>query len=66
VRMEKIFQDGRFIGFDEDGGSPANIAASGASHWTRSESEEQRSARSERKRTEQSDSDRAPRRAEEE
>jgi hypothetical protein len=25
----------RFVGLDEDGGSPANIAASGASHQTR-------------------------------
>jgi hypothetical protein len=31
---ELIVQDSRFVGFDEDGGFTANIAASGASHWT--------------------------------
>ena len=30
MRAEKIFMGGRFIGFDEDGGLPANIAASGS------------------------------------
>jgi hypothetical protein len=34
VRLEKICQDSRLGGFDEDGGSQANIAASGASHLT--------------------------------
>jgi GNAT superfamily N-acetyltransferase len=29
-RTELILRHGRFVGFDEDGGSPANIAASGA------------------------------------
>jgi hypothetical protein len=29
---ELILSHSRFVGFDEDGGSPANIAASGASH----------------------------------
>jgi hypothetical protein len=28
------FVDGRFVGSDEDGGSPANITASEASHRT--------------------------------
>ena len=32
--LEKIFRESRFGGFDEDGGSQANIAASGASHRT--------------------------------
>jgi hypothetical protein len=32
VGVEKILRDSRFVGFDEDGGLPANIAASGASH----------------------------------
>jgi hypothetical protein len=32
MRTELIRRHGRFVGFDEDGGSPANIAASGASH----------------------------------
>ena len=31
-RTELILYDNRFIGFDEDGGYPANIAASVASH----------------------------------
>jgi hypothetical protein len=31
---ELIVQDSRFVGSDEDGGFTANIAASGASHWT--------------------------------
>jgi hypothetical protein len=31
TRVEKILRDGRFVGFDEDGGFLANIAASGAS-----------------------------------
>jgi hypothetical protein len=31
---ELILRHGRFVGFDEDGGFPANIAASGASHET--------------------------------
>jgi hypothetical protein len=30
--MEKTFRGSRFVGFDEDGGYPANIAASAASH----------------------------------
>jgi hypothetical protein len=34
VRLEMIFRDSRFGGFDKDGGSQANIAASGASHRT--------------------------------
>ena len=33
-RTELVRRHSRFVGFDEDGGSPANIAASGASHWT--------------------------------
>jgi hypothetical protein len=33
-RTELFYVDGRFVGSDEDGGSPANISASGASHWT--------------------------------
>jgi hypothetical protein len=37
VILGKVFQDGHFVGFDEDGGSPANIAASGASDRTASE-----------------------------
>jgi hypothetical protein len=36
----------RFVGFDEDGGYPANIAASGASQWT------QRAQRAEQSRKE--------------
>jgi hypothetical protein len=39
VRLRRSFRDSRFVGFDEDGGSPANIAVSGASHWTPSVSE---------------------------
>jgi hypothetical protein len=35
--LEKISRDSHFVGFDEDGGIPANIAASGASHRTSSE-----------------------------
>jgi hypothetical protein len=31
-RTELVRRYSRFVGFDEDGGSPANIAASGASH----------------------------------
>jgi hypothetical protein len=31
-RAELVSEKSRFVGFDEDGGSPANIAASGASH----------------------------------
>jgi hypothetical protein len=31
-RLELIPGQDRFVGFDEDGGFPANIAASGASH----------------------------------
>jgi hypothetical protein len=31
-RTELILEHSRFVGFDEDGGFPANIAASGASH----------------------------------
>jgi hypothetical protein len=31
-RTELILRHSRFVGFAEDGGSPANIAASGASH----------------------------------
>jgi hypothetical protein len=34
VETELIFRHSRFVGFDEDGGSPANIAASGASRST--------------------------------
>ena len=34
VEDRAVFVDGRFVGSDEDGGSPANIAASGASHQT--------------------------------
>src|SRR5215211_7641341 len=33
-RRELILLHSRFVGFDEDGGSPANIAASEASNWT--------------------------------
>ena len=33
-RTELILRQRRFVGFDEDGGFPANIAASGASHVT--------------------------------
>jgi len=29
-----LFEKHRFVGFDEDGGFPANIAASEASDWT--------------------------------
>ena len=32
-RVELIIGDSRFVGYDEDGGLPANIAASGASDW---------------------------------
>jgi hypothetical protein len=32
VETEPILRHGRFVGSNEDGGSPANIAASGASH----------------------------------
>jgi hypothetical protein len=32
VETEPILRRGRFVGSNEDGGSPANIAASGASH----------------------------------
>jgi hypothetical protein len=31
-RTEMTLRHSRFVGSDEDGGSPANIAASGASH----------------------------------
>ena len=31
-KAELILRDSRFVGFDEDGGSTANIAASEASH----------------------------------
>jgi hypothetical protein len=34
VETELILQCSRFVGSDEDGGSPANIAASEASNWT--------------------------------
>jgi hypothetical protein len=32
LRTELIFRHSRFVGSDEGGGSPANIAASEASH----------------------------------
>jgi hypothetical protein len=32
AKVEKILRDSPFVGFDEDGGSLANIAASGASN----------------------------------
>ena len=32
VMTERIVRQNRFVGADEDGGFPANIAASGASH----------------------------------
>jgi hypothetical protein len=31
-RTELVLRHSRFVGFDEDGGSPTKIAASGASH----------------------------------
>jgi hypothetical protein len=34
LRKELIPRHDRFVGSDEDGGSPANIAASGVSHQT--------------------------------
>jgi hypothetical protein len=36
---ELILRHNRFVGFDEDGGSSANIAASGASHQHSEQSE---------------------------
>jgi hypothetical protein len=32
IETELILRDSRFVGSDEDGGSPANIGASAASH----------------------------------
>ena len=39
MRAEKIFMGSRFVGFDEDGGLPANIAASGSEPFDAERSE---------------------------
>ena len=39
MRAEKIFMGSRFVGFDEDGGFPANIAASGSEPFDAERSE---------------------------
>jgi hypothetical protein len=53
VRLEKIGRDSHFVGFDEDGGTPANIAASGASQQAQRAKRAKQSNRIARRRAEE-------------